>query len=56
MMLNFLAERINSKDKGDSLIIDGKRALLLDKRAKEKALALFKNVMQVTDKIFLYTS
>lgn len=52
---DFLADRTNAKDNGNTLIIDGKRTLKLDKAAKEKALALFKNAMQVTDKKDFYT-
>ena len=52
---DFLADRTNAKDKGNTLIIDGERTLKLDKEAKEKALTLFKNAMQVTSKKDFYT-
>lgn len=52
---DFLADRTNAKDKGNTLIIDGERTLKLDKEAKEKALTLFKNAMQVTRKKDFYT-
>jgi uncharacterized protein (DUF2252 family) len=52
---DFLADRTNAKDNGNTLIIDGKRTLKLDKAAKEKALALFKNAMQLTNKKDFYT-
>lgn len=52
---DFLADRTNAKDKGNTLIIDGERTLKLDKEAKEKALTLFKNAMQVKSKKDFYT-
>lgn len=52
---DFLADRTSAKDKGNTLIIDGERTLKLDKEAKEKALTLFKNAMQVTSKKDFYT-
>jgi uncharacterized protein (DUF2252 family) len=52
---DFLTDRTNAKDKGNTLIIDGERTLKLDKEAKEKALTLFKNAMQVTSKKDFYT-
>lgn len=47
---DFLADRTNAKDNGDSLIIDGERTLKLDKTQKKAALEKFISAMQVKDK------
>lgn len=52
---DFLAERTNAKDKGNTLTIDGERTLKLDKEAKEKALVLYKSAMHVSGKKDFYT-
>lgn len=51
---DFLADRTNPKDDGDSLMIDGERTLKLDKESKNAALEAFKTCMQVEDKKDFY--